>query len=115
MRTFNDVMRDLPFRDLWDLLNNPVSVDKKILDCIIAWTKPKRVEEGESFWEIALPTPLFNSKSDLLRRVKEGSVRFNGEKIIDIEKPVSLLEPGWGVIKLGKKNHGVVISNKWSY
>ena len=115
-KTFDSVMRgSLPFQDLWSLLNNPREIDKATLDDVISWMRPQRVDENIPFWKAAKSSPLINSKSDVMRKIKEGSIRWNGEKVEDAEMLINFLGPGWGVIQVGKKNHTVVINSKWTY
>ena len=114
-RTFADVMEDMPFQTLWELLNNPRDIDKPTLDNVISWTRPARIQNNSSLWEAALKTSLFASKSQVTRSFHQKSLRWNGELVTDIEHPATLLKPGWGVFKMGKKSHAVVIADRWVY
>lgn len=111
--TFQDVMDTFPFSDLWTLLNNPQPIDEVTFQCVINWCRPKRVQTEIFVWEACIESGLLNSKSEVNRKIKENSLKWNGEKVKDPEERVSFLQPGWGVLQLGKKLHKVVISDNW--
>jgi len=113
MKTFNDVMEVLSFNELWNLLNDPKELDDIIFQCVINWCRPKKVTNGQSFIDMALESKSFNSKSEIIRNFKGNALKWNGKKIIDLEYKCNLLNPGWGVIQIGKKNHIVVISKNF--
>ena len=42
-------------------------------------------------------------------------MKWNGDRVTDINMQVQFLEPGWGVIQLGKRTHGVILDRGWGY
>ena len=66
-----------------------------------------------SITELIMLSPLFNSKSDVIRALKENSVLINKEKI-DSKKSISsiyLIHNKYLVIQRGKKKYSLLILN----
>jgi len=115
--SFLNVMEAFPYEELWELLNDPKPIDNAILEHVIRWCRPKAIG-GTTFVEAVLDSNLLETRSDVLRKVKEGGMKWNGRRITDMNMPIEFLAPGWAVIQLGKKTHRVVLnrilgSNHW--
>jgi tyrosyl-tRNA synthetase len=115
LETFADVMREFPFDDLWELLNNPHSIDAKTLEYVVSWCRP-RIPSGilsfDSFADVVIKSGLLASRGEVMRKVKEGSMKWNGSRVSDANMIIGFLDPGWGVIQLGKRTHKVVLEEK---
>ena len=111
---FRDVMRGFPYEKLWGLLNAPRSIDYATLECVINWCRP-RAAKGHTFVEAVLDSKLLETRSDVFRKVKEGGMKWNGQRVADVNMPIEFLAPGWGVIQLGKKTHKVLLDRIWCY
>lgn len=115
--SFLDVMKAFPYEKLWKLLNDPKPIDNATLKYVIRWCRPKTIS-GTTFVEAVLDTNLLETRSDVLRKIKEGGMKWNGRRVADMNMPIEFLAPGWAVIQLGKKTHRVVLnhvfgSNHW--
>lgn len=111
---FRDVMREFPYEKLWELLNDPKPIDYATLEYVINWCRP-RVAKGHAFVEAVLDSRLFETRSEVFRKVKEGGMKWNGRRVADVNMPIEFLAPGWGVIQLGKKTHKVLLDRGWCY
>jgi tyrosyl-tRNA synthetase len=113
--TFADVMTKFPFDDLWELLNNPRSIDAITLEHVVNWCRPQ-VPSGilcfDAFADVVVKSGLLASRGEVIRKIKEGSMKWNGSRVSDANMPVGFLNPGWGVIQLGKRTHKVVLEEK---
>lgn len=107
MKTFADTIRRLPFEQLWELLNNPRPVSGEIFTCLYSWMNPKQTL-GQNIVQVCLDSGACASVSDVRRKIKEGSLTWNGQRITDKTAP-TLVWPGWGVVCRGKKNHFMVV------
>ena len=105
---------EFPFEKLLALLNEPKVVDQKTFGYVFAWMEPK-FTDATTFVEVAVASGIVESRSDVYRKVKEGSMKWNGVKVIDPNMPVKFIFPGWGVVKLGKKQHKVVMQEHPPY
>lgn len=112
MRTFNDVMQALPFDAVWELLNSPREIDRQTFLCLVNWCRPKRIE-AETFIDAAVECGMFATRGEVHRKLKERALKWNGSQVLEVNQPIKLLEPGWGVIQMGKKQHTMVISCDW--
>jgi hypothetical protein len=115
IKTFADIMREFPAEKLWDLLMNPKDIDDRLFLYVIGWCCPKltnartffELSQVESFhpFDRTIAPP---SKSELQRLVRSGALKWNGILVKDIFMPIDWLNPGWGVIQIGKKTHKVI-------
>ncbi len=112
---FGDVMTAFPFDNLWELLNNPHSIDTLTFEQVINWCRPK-VPSGilcfDAFADVVVKSSLFASRAEVIRKVREGAMKWNGRRVTDANMTVGFLNPGWGVIQLGKRTHKVVLEEK---
>jgi tyrosyl-tRNA synthetase len=115
IETFADVMIAFPFDDLWELLNKPRAIDARTFEYVVNWCRP-RVPSGvlcfDAFADVVVKSGLFASRGEVIRKVKEGAMKWNGSRVSDANMPVGFLDPGWGVIQLGKRTHKVVLEEK---
>ena len=107
--SFLNVMEAFPYEELWELLNDPRPIDNATLEHVIRWCRPKTIG-GATFVEAVLDSNLLETRSDVLRKVKEGGMKWNGRRVADMNMPIEFLAPGWAVIQLGKKTHRVVLN-----
>jgi len=98
----------LTFDELWEHLNNPKAVCRETFASIMAWMKPKTVQDGK-ISQICVDGGALPSISEVRRKMKEGSLSWNGEKVTDPEKLATFIWPGWGIIRIGKKQHFMVV------
>lgn len=105
---FRDVMKELPYEKLWELLNDPKPIDNTTLEYVVNWCRP-RVIQGRTFADAILDSNLLETRSEVFRKVKEGSMKWNGQQATDMNMVIEFLEPGWGVIQLGKRTHKVLL------
>jgi hypothetical protein len=42
-------------------------------------------------------------------------MKWNGKRVTDANMIVEFLEPGWGVIQLGKKTHDILLDRGWCW
>ena len=100
----------LSCEDLQKILRKPLEaeIDHKIFACMIQWMNIHTTQEGKRFCEIACDTPLFATHGEVRRKIKEGGVKWNGVKVTDPNFIPELIDPGWGVVQLGKNNFGLV-------
>lgn len=113
--TFDNVMVAMPFDDLWELLSNPRPIDSETLELVINWCRPMIPSGCIAFDDIAdviVKSGLLSTKSEVVRKIKERSVKWNGNQVADPHMLTGFLKPGWGVIQLGKRTHKVVIEEK---
>ncbi|MFA6364706.1 hypothetical protein [Methanoregula sp.] len=114
-KTFADMMVAFPFDDLWELLNNPRSIDAETLEHVINWCQPK-IPSGiirfDAFADVVVKSGFIATRSAVIRKIKEGSMKWNGSQVSDPNMLSGFLDPGWGVIQLGKRTHRVVIEDK---
>ena len=111
---FRDVMREFPYEKLWELLNDPQPIDDATFEYVINWCRP-RIVKDHTFVEAVLDSRLLETRSEVFRKVKEGGMKWNGKRVTDVNMPIEFLEPGWGVIQLGKKTHKVILDRGWCY
>ncbi len=111
---FRDIMDAFPYEKLWELLNDPKPIDAATLECVVNWCRP-RVIQGHTFADAALDSTLLKTRSEVFRKVKEGGMKWNGQRISDVNVLIEFLEPGWGVIQLGKTTHKVLLGRAWCY
>jgi len=113
---FRDRMREFPYEKLWELLNAPRPIDYPTLEYVVNWCRP-RIVKGTTFAEAALDSRLLRTKSEVFRKVKEGAMKWNGHRVTDPNMPIrfQFLEPGWGVVQLGKTTHQVLLDRGWRY
>ena len=104
-------MTAFPFDNLWELLNNPRAIDGQTFEHVVNWCRP-RVLKGTSFAEAVIESGLFATRGEVIRKIKESAMKWNGVRVIDANMPVAFLEPGWGVIQLGKRTHKIVLEEK---
>lgn len=98
----------LTFDELWEILNKPKAVCRETFASMMAWMKPKTVQPGK-LSQVCVDGGALPSISEVKRKVKEGSLFWNGEKITDSEKETNFIWPGWGIIRIGKKQHFMVV------
>ena len=89
---FRDVMNAFPYETLWELLNDPKPIDDTTFEYIVNWCRP-RVAQGHTFVEAVLDSKLLETRSDVFRKVKEGGMRWNGDRVTDINMQVQFLVP----------------------
>jgi tyrosyl-tRNA synthetase len=106
---FGDVMDEMPFEEVRALLQKPKEVDEHTFFLMAAWMRPKDSEIGKRFCEIAVDSGLFESHGEVRRKVKEGGVKWCGEKVTDHNFIPTWIRPGWGVVQKGKNNFSLVI------
>lgn len=111
---FLDVMKAFPYERLWELLNDPKPIDHVILEYVINWCRPATAT-GTTFIKAVLDTKLLETRSDVFRKVREGGMKWNGQRVTDVNMPIEFLAPGWGVVQLGRKTHRVLLDRGWSY
>lgn len=107
---FLGVMETFPYGKLWELLNAPRPIDNTSLEYVIWWCRPKATS-GTTFVEAVLDSNLLETRSAVLRKVREGGMKWNGRRVTDMDMPIGFLAPGWAVIQLGKKTHKVVLNH----
>jgi tyrosyl-tRNA synthetase len=104
---FGEIMM-LTFDELWEILNKPKAVCQETFASMWWWMRPKTVQDGK-IAQICVDGGALPSISEVRRKVKEGSLSWNGEKVTDPESLVKFIWPGWGIIRIGKKQHFMVI------
>ena len=100
----------MTFQELWEILESPREVNQDTFAGMWWWMRPKRTEEGKNICQVIVDSGAMDSLSDARRKIKEGGVKWNGERVTDWRLVPSFIEPGWGVVKIGKKNHSLVIT-----
>jgi tyrosyl-tRNA synthetase len=103
-------MDQMPFEETRKILKKPEPLDQTRLKLLFAWLPPKATQEGKRFCEIAVDSTLFNTNGEVRRKIKEGGVKWNGEKVTDPNFIPEFIWPGWGVVQLGKNNFAIVIN-----
>jgi len=100
----------LSCEDLLKIVRKPLEaeIDHKIFACMITWLNIHTTTEGKRFCEIACDTPLFSTHGEVRRKIKEGGVKWNGVKVNDPHFIPEFIDPGWGVVQLGKNQFGLV-------
>lgn len=107
---FRDVMSEFPYEQLWALLNDPRPIDETTLEYIINWCHPN-IFKGWTFVDAVLESGVLKTKSEISRN--RGAMKWNGQRVTNVNMIVEFFEPGWGVIQLGKKTHGVLLDRWW--
>lgn len=102
---------NMTFEQLWEILNNPQEVDATTFASLLWWMRPPTVKMG-NIGEIAVQGKACTSLSETRRKIKEGSLSWNGQKVKDIEMIPIFLWPGWGIIRIGKKQHFMVMKGE---
>ena len=87
---FRDVMNAFPYETLWELLNDPKPIDDTTFEYIVNWCRP-RIAKGHTFVEAVLDSKLLETRSEVFRKVKEGGMRWNGNRVTDANMPVQFL------------------------
>jgi len=112
--TFHDVMMEFPYERLCELLNDPEPIDEATMAYVVNWCRPKPIQ-GRTFADAAVEAGTLKTRSEVYRKVKEGAMKWNGRRVADANMVVEFLEPGWGVVQLGKKTHDVLLDRGWQY
>jgi tyrosyl-tRNA synthetase len=99
----------MSFEELRKNLDNPREFSKDEFAQIWWWMRPKWSEEGRDICQIIVDAKIFNTVSDSRRKIKENCVSWNGVKVTDPSFKPTFIEPGFGIIKIGKKNHYMVM------
>ena len=84
--SFSEVMKEVPFEALWTLLNNPGPVNESGFKAIIAWCRPKATT-ATNFTEAVLDSGLLATKSEVIRKVREGVLKWNAYRVSDPNMP----------------------------
>jgi len=111
---FRDVMKEFPYEKLWEILNDPKPIDEATMECVVNWCRP-RAMKGRTFADAAVEAGTLKTRSEVYRKVKEGAMKWNGKRVTDANMIVEFLEPGWGVIQLGKKTHDILLDRGWCW
>ncbi len=111
---FRDVMKEVSYDQLWELLNHPHSIDLKTLESVVNWCRPKIIG-STIFVDAVIESSLFTTRNEVFRKVKEGGMKWNGRQVTNVNMPIDFLEPGWAIVQLGKKHCQVLLNCNWSY
>jgi hypothetical protein len=115
----NDI---LPLSEVHNIMNNPIDLNRKQFNLLCYFTGhgAKDVIFCDKTYTAMIQSGLVNSKSDFIRKLKEGSLFVGKRKVINLDdelNPQEFFNTGfedvrWSTVKHGKKKNKIIIIQK---